>query len=110
VSGAFCGRLFDELGPAPESIEFWLMDKKGTTIAKASVDAKSRFQFPPIPRGDYRVGLVGFTTSYDFVRVTGSTQTACDRQLYVTLIVSSECSGTTTISERQPKAIRKPTR
>jgi len=50
-----------------------------TTIAKAVTDANSAFQFPPVPHGRYRVSLVGFTTSHDFVRIKDRSQTACDR-------------------------------
>ena len=110
VAGAFCGRLFDELGQAPPGTEFWLLDKDRKTIATTIVDDNSGFHFPPVPRGDYWVGLVGFNTSYDFVRITNNAQTACGRQLYITLIVGGECSQPTHISDRPPKTPRQPVR
>lgn len=95
VSGAFCGKVNDPLGPVTTpGVELEVWDAKTRkTVAKAKVDDHAMFTFAPLPPGTYRALVIGYAATAETVEIrTSSNQQQCERPLYIKLDVSSECA------------------
>jgi hypothetical protein len=101
VNGAFCGMVFDALGPQKNSELNLVSPSNLDIVARARVDGQAKFGFPAVPPGKYRVSLPGFATSYALVELT-SNQAACERPLYIDLVIAGECAQPSRITEARP--------
>jgi hypothetical protein len=101
VNGAFCGMVFDALGPQKNSELDLVSPSNLDIVARGRVDGQAKFGFPVVPPGKYRVYLPGFTASYALVELTGN-QAACERPLYVDLVIAGECAPPSRITEHRP--------
>jgi hypothetical protein len=103
VNGAFCGIVFDGLGPQKNSELDLVSPFNLDIVARARVDGQAKFGFPALPPGQYRVYLPGFTASYALVELT-SNQAACERPLHIDLVIAGECAPPSRIPENRPVA------
>jgi tetratricopeptide (TPR) repeat protein len=91
-SGAFCGTAY--AGGSPQFS--WPVDNdkidligenNDVVVASASTDATGGFKFLNVPPGIYRVGLAGFSSTQETVRITRANQRDCKQPLFVSLML-----------------------
>lgn len=93
-----CGRIDNQLGERPDGVELTLVTNSGSVLSSAKVDAKGRFTFAPVPKGDYllRATAPGYSTEERELRVTHDRDQKCKPRIEVRLGLKV-CSGGTYI-------------
>lgn len=115
ISGAFCGTAFGTSGigsgsdvPTPlENAAVDLIDAMGHVVAETPTDRNGTFRFHAVPVGKYRATLPGFMKTEEVIEITSDNQRDCERPLFVTLVVSWECTPPSHISTVDPSARRR---
>ena len=91
-----CGRIDNPLGERPDGVELILVTNSGSVLASAEADAKGRFTFAPVPKGDYllRAKAPGYVTVERELRVTHDRDQKCEPRIEVRLGLNV-CGGGT---------------
>ena len=112
VSRAFCGQAFAGAGfpgarleAVPNARITLLRSGDGDDVAYATTDGEGNFTFAHVPLGTYRVYLPGFTGTGQVVEITSANQDTCQRKLFISFILSGECSPGSPISTTRPQNV-----
>jgi len=85
---AFSGASFDSL----PGVELVLRDAAGAAVAKTQADPNGRFQFPAVPKGQYRIESPGWHPGVDQLQVTNAQPAGCREAVAVYLALGDGCS------------------
>ena len=101
---AVCGKIIDVTGERLKDVELTLTDEKGSVVFRTQSDAKGKFSFRSVPKGDYtpHAAAYPYLEAHRDIRVTNADRQRCHPKIAVKLGVSV-CSTTTYI-----KGIDKP--
>jgi len=102
ISGAFCGRVFDQVGPIGP-VELHLIDEAGHETAVIDADSNTNFKFPALPKGKYRLEVQGFILAQGEIELTNARAPACTRPVSVHVEAAGEPCGTWIEDRRPPR-------
>jgi hypothetical protein len=103
TSGVVCGSVFSAASSdsLPGAV-LVLRNSAGVAVAKTQADPNGRFQFPAVPKGQYRVESPPFHTPYDQLQVTNSEPARCREAVAVYLDLGAGC-GFSWLSKSWPR-------
>ena len=91
---AVCGKIINELGERPEGVKLTLATASGSSLFTAKTDTRGRFDFGPVPKGDYtlRATAPSYLSEQRPIRVTRDRDNTCKAMIEVKL-GTSPCRG-----------------
>jgi hypothetical protein len=93
---AVCGTVIDPTGERLKDVELTLTDEKGSVVFRTHSDAKGKFSFRLVPKGDYTLDAAakGYHKAQRDIRVIRTGSQSCHQKIAVALGVGVCDTGT----------------